>query len=147
MTTAWAYQSLTLPAAATVQELTHFSQALRGDRSYRVFLPPAYATSKKRYPAVDRFQGIDRTSEISADVAAHDLIVVGTAPVQTTGGFPLYFPELVEHIDQTLRTAADRDHRAVAGISLGGYMAEWTAGKFPTRRRARRCSRLFKRRP
>src|SRR5439155_856535 len=69
--------------------------------------------------------------KIAADVAAHDLLVVSTGPVETNGEFPLYFPELVQQIDKTLRTIPDRDHRGVAGAAMGGFMAQWTAGKFP----------------
>jgi hypothetical protein len=43
----------------------------------------------------------------------------------------LYFPELVDRVDRTLRTIADRDHRAVTGFALGGFAAMFTAGKFP----------------
>lgn len=53
------------------------------------------------------------------------------SPVETYRQFPLYFPELVRHIDQTYRTIADRDHRATAGLSMGGFMSFWVAGKYP----------------
>ena len=56
-------------------------------------------------------------------MAAHDLIVVSVGPVETTGEFPLYFPELVQPIDKTLRTIPDRDHRGVTGVALGGFVA------------------------
>lgn len=53
------------------------------------------------------------------------------SPVETHRQFPLYFPELVEHIDSKFRTIADRDHRATAGLSMGGFMSFWIAGKYP----------------
>ena len=37
----------------------------------------------------------------------------------------------MQHVDKTLRTIPDRDHRGVAGVAMGGFMALWTAGKFP----------------
>ncbi len=52
-------------------------------------------------------------------------------PVETYRQFPLYFPELVEYIDSTYRTIPDRDHRAVSGLSMGGFMSFWVAGKYP----------------
>ena len=59
------------------------------------------------------------------------MIVVDSGPADTTGQFPLYFPELIEHVDQTLRTIADRDHRAVTGFATGGFLAIWQAVKCP----------------
>jgi S-formylglutathione hydrolase FrmB len=53
------------------------------------------------------------------------------SPVETYRQFPLYFPELVSHIDSHFRTIADRDHRATAGLSMGGFMSFWVAGKYP----------------
>jgi len=82
-------------------------------------------------------------------VAAHDVMVVkwdgynprfngdnykrpyNISPVETNRQFPLYFPELVEFIDANYRTIADRDHRATAGLSMGGFMSFWIAGKYP----------------
>ena len=99
-------------------------------------MPPAYDTSKARYPVVYWLYGYEQTNEerereIAAYVAAHDVIVISTGPVETTGEFPLYFPELAAHVDATLRTVAGRDHRGVSGAALGGFLALWTAGKFP----------------
>lgn len=121
---------------ATVEEHTHPSQVLGGNRSYRVFLPTAYAHSQKHYPVLYWLYGYEqaneeREKEIRAYVGTHDLIVVYAGPVETSGNYPLYFPELVDNVDHTLRTAADRDHRAVTGYSLGGFLALCTAGKYP----------------
>jgi len=52
-------------------------------------------------------------------------------PVETDRQFPLYFPELVAHIDANYRTIPDRDHRATSGLSMGGFMSYWIAGKYP----------------
>lgn len=86
---------------------------------------------------------------IAAFVGAHDLIVVkldgfnprfdgdnyrrpyNISPVETNRQFPLYFPELVDFIDANYRTIPDRDHRATAGLSMGGFMSFWIAGKYP----------------
>ena len=53
------------------------------------------------------------------------------SPVETYRQFPLYFPELVEHIDGRFRTIADRQHRGIAGLSMGGFMTFWIGGKYP----------------
>lgn len=52
-------------------------------------------------------------------------------PVETYRQFPLYFPELVNSIDSNFRTIADRGHRAISGLSMGGFMTFWIGGKYP----------------
>ena len=86
---------------------------------------------------------------IGAYVSSHDVIVVkldgfnprtpkeqyvrpwNIGPVETERQFPYYFPELVAYIDSGYRTIADRNHRATAGLSMGGFMSFWVAGKYP----------------
>jgi hypothetical protein len=119
-----------------VREFSHPSQVLGATRAWRAILPPSYAASQKRYPVVYWLFGYEqadpgRDREIADFTAAHDVIVVEAGPLDTTGEFPLYFPELVSQADANLRTLADRDHRGVAGVALGGFLALWTAGKFP----------------
>lgn len=133
---AWAQSN---PAAqAVVQDSTHLSQVLEGERAYRVYLPPSYAQSRTRYPVIYWFHGFEQasdvafyTSEIASYVSTHDVIVVNSGPVETSGMFPLYFPELINRVDSTLRTIPDRDHRAVTGYLAGGFFALLVAGKFP----------------
>ncbi|HPQ56160.1 MAG TPA: alpha/beta hydrolase-fold protein [Bacteroidales bacterium] len=43
----------------------------------------------------------------------------------------MFVQELVPHIDRTLRTVANRDHRAVVGYSMGGYGAMILPSKHP----------------
>ena len=135
---AWGFQPAPAGKAgqAVTEEQTHASQVLGGNRTYWVFLPPAYASSQKRYPVIYWLYGYEqanpeREKEISAYVTAHDVIVVYVGPVETSGEYPMYFPELVDHVDRTLRTVADRGHRAVTGYSVGGFLAFYTAGKYP----------------
>lgn len=51
--------------------------------------------------------------------------------VTTFRQFPYYFREIVKHIDSRYRTIADREHRAVSGLSMGGFMTFWLAAKYP----------------
>jgi hypothetical protein len=123
--------------AALIQEQTHRSQVMAATRAYRVYLPPAYPTSRTtRYPVIYWFHGYEpenaaRDAELAAYVSAHPVILVDSGPADTNGQFPLYFPELIERIDQTLRTIPDRDHRAVTGSGTGGFLAIWQAAKCP----------------
>jgi pimeloyl-ACP methyl ester carboxylesterase len=119
-----------------IQDLTHSSQVLGGDRPYRVALPASYAGSQKRYPVFYWLYGYQQSAPDFAGpmgefCAKQEIICVSLGPVDTEGAYPLYFPELVEHIDRTLRTLPDRDHRAVSGHGVGGFLALWTAGKYP----------------
>jgi len=51
--------------------------------------------------------------------------------VETYRQFPVYYPELVNFIDATYNTIADREHRAISGLSMGGFMTYWIGGKYP----------------
>src|SRR5580765_1122105 len=44
-------------ADALIQDRTHDSQVFGETRNYRIFLPPDYATSGKRYPVIYWFHG------------------------------------------------------------------------------------------
>lgn len=61
----------------------------------------------------------------------YDLRPYNVSPVETHRQFPLYFPELVEYIDAKYNTIADREHRAISGLSMGGFMTFWIGGKYP----------------
>src|SRR5690606_31660118 len=52
-------------------------------------------------------------------------------PIHTHRQFPLYFPEIVAYIDSNYRTLAKRENRAITGLSMGGFMTFWIAGKYP----------------
>ncbi len=116
--------------------MSHDSQVLSGTRTYRAILPPAYSASQKRYPVIYWLHGYEQGDEqreaiIAAYVATHDVIAINAGPIETTGEYPLYFPELVDEVDHHLRTLANRDQRAVSGFSSGGFLALWIGGKFP----------------
>jgi pimeloyl-ACP methyl ester carboxylesterase len=143
------------PADAIVLDRTHESQVFHEPRHYRIFLPSSYETSAQRYPVIYWFHGYgersnqgrgddDNADNLANFVATHDVIIVkwdgenkpssrpyNIGPVETDRQFPLYFPELVSYIDATYRTIPDRDQRATAGFSMGGFMSYWIAGKYP----------------
>ena len=98
--------------------------------------------------------GIDKGEDNDGDnianyVAAHEVIVVkpdgynrnpdeeyylrpyNVSPIETQRQFPIYFPELVDYIDAHYNTIADREHRAISGLSMGGFMTFWIGGKYP----------------
>jgi enterochelin esterase-like enzyme len=109
--------------------------------------------SQRYFGSISSFQADEGDSNdgdnIANFVATHEVIVVkpdgynrrpdeeyylrpyNIGPVETYRQFPLYFPELVNHIDENYRTIADRKHRAISGLSMGGFMTFWIAGKYP----------------
>jgi Putative esterase len=91
----------------------------------------------------------NKGDNIAKFVSAHEVIVVKSdgynrspdekyylrpynlGPVETFRQFPVYFPELIDYIDTHYRTIDDREHRAISGLSMGGFMTFWIAGKYP----------------
>lgn len=61
----------------------------------------------------------------------YDTSTYNISIVTTFRQFPYYFKELVKHIDNRYATIADREHRAVSGLSMGGFMTFWLAAKYP----------------
>jgi hypothetical protein len=102
----------------------------------------------------DEYSEYDKGEENKGDnianfVSTHEVIVVksdgynrspdekyyvrpyNVDPVETYRQFPIYFPEFIKYIDSNYRTIADRDHRAISGLSMGGFMTFWIGGKYP----------------
>jgi len=101
-----------------------------------------------------KFEEFDKGDQNKGDniekfVSTHDVIVVksdgynrspgekyylrpyNVTPVETFRQFPIYYPELIRHIDAHYNTIAAREHRAISGLSMGGFMTYWIAGKYP----------------
>ncbi|RIH62817.1 hypothetical protein D1164_22930 [Mariniphaga sediminis] len=109
--------------------------------------------SQRYFGSIRDFQADEGESNggdnIANFAAQHDVIIIkadgfnrrpneeyylrpyNVSPVETYRQFPLYFPELVNHIDNKYRTIADRNHRAISGLSMGGFMTFWISGKYP----------------
>lgn len=102
----------------------------------------------------DEYAGYDKGNQNKGDnianyVAKHEVIVVkadgynrrndeeyyrrpyNVLPVETYRQFPIYFPELVNYIDDHFKTIANRQHRAISGLSMGGFMTFFLAAKYP----------------
>ena len=47
------------------------------------------------------------------------------------GTFETYFPEIVKFVDKTYRTQADKSHRAIAGLSMGGFHSAFISANYP----------------
>jgi S-formylglutathione hydrolase FrmB len=131
------------PAAATTRTATFHSPSLGRDVGYLVELPPSYAAGERRYPVLYVLHGLfegpafwerrglgARFRELQAQGALPEAIVVA---VDGENSFFLNGPlgrwqdvvtrDLVAHVDATYRTAAQRQGRALLGVSMGGYAA------------------------
>lgn len=130
------FQATPTPAPSPFRAFSYASRVDDSARTYRVLFPASYETSRQRYPVVywlhsEVLQPAARENRLAAYVAAHELILVDPGPVEPSSQFALGFPELVEKVDGNLRTVADRGHRGVAGIGVGGFVALLLAGKYP----------------
>lgn len=121
-----------------------YSRHLTYDVNYAVYLPPGYNDTERRYPVVYLLHGYtdDETAWIqfgeiqnSADKGINEgvippMIIVmpdakGTWYINNFDGSEAYedffIEEFIQHIDKTFRTRADKEFRAVSGLSMGGY--------------------------
>lgn len=118
------------------------SSILPGELDYTIYLPPCYTENvEERYPVIYLFHGISYTDTQWVDLgitrAADEMIRDGEIPPVILV-FPYNYDwrqpdesqfgnaiagSLVPAIDQTYRTVADRDHRAVGGLSRGAGWA------------------------
>lgn len=128
------------------ESLQYYSQILDRDVSYSVYLPRDYEGSTRKFPVLYLLHGysddetgwiqfgqVQRIADKSVDneVAAQMIIVMPDAGitwyVNTAGNEENYEDfltrEFIDHIDKNFRTRPDRQFRAVAGLSMGGYGA------------------------
>lgn len=126
------------------------SDAIAWQPSVNVLLPDGYWTSGKRYPVMyllhggqQNFLKFDQQDDIRGLTAGRDLIVVmpdgGAAgwysnPVNANNGNHswehFHIQQLIPWIDQTFRTFAEFNGRAVSGFSMGGFGALKYAAKY-----------------
>lgn len=132
---------------------TYFSQAMKHDVGYCIYLPPRYAEpSERRYPVIYNLHGAggnEARTVYNAQVL-HEGIVAGRWPemimVFPNGGKATmyqdsadgrflaettFIKELIPHIDQQYRTIAARQGRCIEGFSMGGRGSTHLAMKHP----------------
>lgn len=126
------------------KELRYKSVILGYDVHYSVYVPPEYYKSDKHYPVLYLLHGYtgDHTSWIKQG-EINKIMDAGIASgeiepmiiIIPDGKYYWYindyqnkfryedfvFEELLPFIDKTYKTISDKEHRAVAGFSMGGY--------------------------
>jgi len=128
------------PGQVVKKSLT--TSLLRDPLEYRVYLPPCYAEQPdRRYPVLYLFHGQgytdDQWDRIGVDEQSDKLIAAGTIPPliivmphdvssaqpSETNFSKVIIEQLIPAIDRTYRTKAERQYRAVGGMSRGGGWA------------------------
>lgn len=143
------------------QDKTHYSKAFGKERPYRIYLPESYLSTDQKYPVIYFFHGWggrhfkDDNARLEYEklgelVNKYQFIMVmwnGNMEESEPRPYNIgnhqdvkyniqmkdYLPELVNYIDSTYFTYADRNHRGIIGFSMGGFMAYYLAGKYPDR--------------
>ena len=127
-----------------VRSLNYYSEINGTYRHVNVYVPASYETGRKRYPVLYLLHGMGENENgwinqgyvnfildnmIAAGEAVEMIVVVMSGDIRTTPTIrsvrgktvsDIYVDELVPFIDKTFRTYADREHRAMAGLSRGG---------------------------
>lgn len=139
-----------LAAKARVQEFKLSSKLTAREMPYRVILPVGYENSNEKtfYPVVYLLHGLtghynnwtDKT-RLAEHAAKYNFIIVtpeggdGWYTDSVSAANDKYesyiIQELIPEIDKKFRTASDRRHRAIAGLSMGGYGAIKFGLKYP----------------
>ncbi len=124
------------------------SKLMNREMPYRIILPTGYASTSERYPVIYLLHGLtghfnnwtDKTKLAEYSTAYKFIIVTpeggdgwytdsATVPADKYESYIV--EELIPEIDKKFRTLADRDHRAIAGLSMGGYGAIKFGLKYP----------------
>jgi putative tributyrin esterase len=128
-----------LNSGVTKADVIFFSHALNRRIPYRVVLPAAYASRKEKLPALyllhgggGGFRDWTNYSDV-AGYAGRGLILVmpeGNSSYYVNAAdrpqdrYEDYIvQDLIADVEQRFPVAADRQHRAIAGVSMGGFGA------------------------
>lgn len=139
----------------TIQEsLVVDSSILEEDVQYSIYLPPDYEESNRNYPVLYLLHGFtdDETGWIqfgqtkaiadkhlkSVDVASMIIVMPDAGVSWYVNNYngevryeDFFVEEFIPHIDETYRTRPQKEFRAVAGLSMGGYGTLIMAMKHP----------------
>jgi S-formylglutathione hydrolase FrmB len=124
------------------------SQLLMRTVSYRVILPSDYDRTKERYPVIYLLHGLfghfDNWTEKTAlarHAGQYKFVIVTPeggdgwytdSATVTNDRYESYIvKELIPDIDKRYRSIADRSHRFIAGLSMGGYGSIKFGLKYP----------------
>lgn len=120
------------------------SPVLRYAIDARVYLPPCYAASARRYPVLYLLHGLgfteDQWERLGVTAAADELIAAGEiAPLiivmprdrRDARLDPALVQDLLPYVDAQYRTRPERASRAIGGLSRGGGWAVHFGLRYP----------------
>ena len=138
-------------SAEKFQTLKLKSSLMSREMPYRVILPAGYSALKQRAPGYSviyllhgltgHFSNWTDKTKLAEYAANHKFIIV--TPEGDNGWYSdsvsvpndkyesYIVKELIPEIDKNFRTLADRDHRIIAGLSMGGFGALKFGLKYP----------------
>jgi enterochelin esterase-like enzyme len=135
----------------TIVRDSFMSQIAGNEVHYRIYLPPCYAATGRRYPYIIMLHGLvpgtdimndGQWDQLGLDEAADQGYAQGALPpvvivmpngndadyAYDAGRFPeVVAQELVPVIESRYCVQTDSAHRALGGLSRGGYWAFWIA--------------------
>ncbi len=133
-----------MPAMGKIEYKTMPSKILKQDREYAIYLPKSYADNPdKKYPVLYLLHGGGGSHKdwpqqgclagvanqvIDANEATEMIVVCPEAGKNLMNYFnspdwlyeDYFFQELIPYIESNYRVIADKKHRAIAGLSMGG---------------------------
>jgi enterochelin esterase-like enzyme len=128
-----------------VESLRFYSEIQSYDYTYNVYLPPCYNESPdRRYPVLYLIPGrgggpddwfnagaMDIFNEVILSESVPPFIVVSTKNFSEDPYGDVLYKELMPIIEADFRTLNDREHRAIAGGSLGAVSSYRMAFQYP----------------
>jgi enterochelin esterase-like enzyme len=140
------------PSQSRIEDRTFYSRTLDRTMPYFIYVPPGYDSTGQRYPVAYMLHGMGGSNTewkgynllgqaddlIKAGAIAPMLIVlpqgdqsywVDHANGPQWGQYTAH--DVVDEIDSHWRTLADRDHRAIGGLSMGAQGALQLALLYP----------------
>lgn len=134
---------------ASVQTVKLNSKLMAREIPYRVVLPVDYEKAKdKRYPVIYLLHGLTghfdnwtNNTKLAEYAARYNYIIVtpegndgwytDSATVPTDKYESYIIKELIPEVEKNYRALTDRNHRAIAGLSMGGYGSIKFGMKYP----------------
>ncbi len=151
-------QAPQMPSSKVVTD-SIYSEVLKAYRAYTIYLPKSFDVDKeKKYPILYLLHGMtgvntswfndqrakDVMDQLVASGEACEMIIVspnagGDVATQWNGYFNMpgwayedfFYKEFLPHIEKTYRVIGDKQHRAVAGLSMGGGGTASYAQRYP----------------
>ena len=133
-----------------VMECEMQSEILGCTKKYCIYLPQEYADENRTFPVLYLLHGLTDThtawrdkgdvqaiaTELDVAGKAREMVIVMPDAGTTYDGYfnsegwsyeDFFFQEFIPHIESTYRIIPDKQHRAIAGLSMGGGGTIWYA--------------------